>query len=162
MNRRLTISLAAGLFAAGLAAFAATGTSRAGQSDEDAVKAVVEAYHAALGTLDVTKMDGLWAHDGYVTSIQPRDKAVSVGWDAVRLGWERTFAFWSELKVTISDGPHIHVNGGVAWSDGVAMVNGKSKAGDQVVDAPTFEADVLEKRGDAWLLVSHSAWRAPK
>jgi ketosteroid isomerase-like protein len=162
MNRRLMISLAARLLGSGLALLAASGAVRADQSEEDKIKAVVAAYHAAISSLDINKMDGLWAHDDYVMSIQPRDKAVSVGWDAVRKAWEDTFAFWSELKVTASDGPHIRVNGGLAWSDGMAIVNGKSKAGDQVVDSPTFESDVLEKRGDAWLLVSHSAWRAAK
>ena len=161
MNRRLMISLVAGLFGAGLALLAAGGITRADQSDADKIKAVIESYHTAISALDIAKMDGLWAHDDTVMSIQPRDKAVSIGWDAVRKAWEATFAFWSELKVTQSDGPHIHIDGSVAWTDGMATVKGKSKAGDQI-DAPTFESDVLEKRGDAWLLVSHNAWRVAK
>jgi len=158
MNRRLMVSLAGGL----LAMLVAGGTGRADESDEEKIKAVIAAYHAAISSLDINKMDALWAHDDHVMSIQPRDKAISLGWDAVRKTWQATFASWSELTVTQSDGPHIQIDGGVAWADGVATVNGKSKAGDQIADAATFESDVLEKHGDAWLLVSHNAWRAPK
>ena len=158
MNRRTMISLAAGLFVF----LAGCGTGSAQQSDMDKIKATIDAYHAAISALDINKMDAVWAHDPYVMAIQPGDTTVSVDWDAVRKGWERIFAIWSELKVTQKDGPYIHVNGGIAWADGTASVSGKRKTGDPATDVATFETDVLEKRGDSWLLVSHSAWRAPK
>ena len=98
-------------------------------NDTDAVKAVIDGYHSALSALDVQKMDGLWAHDPYVVLINPRDKGISVGWDAVKKNWDATFAAWSELKVTQQDGPHIHVNGNVAWASGIALAAGKLKNG---------------------------------
>jgi ketosteroid isomerase-like protein len=79
---------------------AGNGTSYAQQSDIDSVKAAVAAYHAAIGSLDMSKMDPLWAHDAYVTAIQPRDKTISIGWDAVKKGWETLPNVWSELKIT--------------------------------------------------------------
>ena len=106
------------------------------------------------------KMDAVWAHDADAMLINPRDKNISVGWDAIKKNWEATFNFWSELKVTRTAGP-IHISGNIAWATGIADVVGKSKAG-AAVNAPTFESDVFEKRGDRWLLVSHSAWRVPQ
>jgi ketosteroid isomerase-like protein len=162
MDRRATNPVAAGLAGALLILLASSGASRADQSDEDKIKAVIDAYHAAIGSLDAKKMDPLWAHDDYVMAIQPRSKTIAVGWDAVNKSWEALPGIYSELKVTSSGDLHIHVSGSVAWTDGIAIVNGKTKAGDQIVDAATFESDVLEKRGDAWLLVSHNAWRVAK
>ena len=132
------------------------------QSDTDNVKAVVDAYHAALSALDASKMEALWAHDDTVMLINPRDQSVSSGWDAVKKNWETTFSVFSELKVTQADGPHIQVKGDVAWSTGIANAASKTKKGVVVANAPTFETDVFEKRDGNWLLVSHTALRVPQ
>jgi ketosteroid isomerase-like protein len=160
MNRRNILSLSA-ITVFGLAVL--PGKTVAQQSDTDKVKAAIDNFHAALSALDIKKMDDVWAHDSDVMLINPRDKTgPSIGWDAVRRNWEAVFAVWSELKVTQKDGPHIHINGNVAWADATAAVAGKPKTGDPVTSAPTFESTVLEKRGDRWVFVSHSAWRVPQ
>jgi ketosteroid isomerase-like protein len=153
-----TTSFVGGLAAVGLALL--SGPALAQQGDADKVKAALDGFGAALTALDISKMDAVWAHDADVMLINPRDKGVTVGWDAVKKNWETTFAFWSELKVTRTSGP-IHVSGNTAWAMSTADVVGKSKAGADV-NSPTLESDVFEKRGDTWLLVSHSAWRVPQ
>lgn len=130
-------------------------------SDVDAVKTKIASFHSALNSLDLSKMEPLWTHDANVTLINPRDKVISVGWDAVAKNWRNVFNSWSELKVTQSQGPFVRVNGDVAWSAAVANVVGKTRNGD-AVNAPTFENDVFEKRGGEWLIVSHSASRVPR
>jgi ketosteroid isomerase-like protein len=137
------------------------GGSYAQQSDMEQVKAAIDAYHAALGSLDIAKMEPLWVHDANIMLINPRDKSISIGWDAVQKNWEATFNNNSEIKVTQAEGPHIAVNGNVAWSTGIANVVGKAKSGASI-NAPTFETDVFEKRGGKWLLVSHTASRVPQ
>jgi ketosteroid isomerase-like protein len=132
------------------------------QSAEDAkVKAALEAFHAALSSLDMKKMEEVWAHDPFATLINPRDKTIAIGWDNIQKNWQNTFDFWKELKVSPSDGPHIHVSGSIAWSQAIANVTGTSKAG-AAINSPTMEMDVLEKRGDRWVIVSHAAWRVPQ
>jgi ketosteroid isomerase-like protein len=135
-------------------------------SDTEDVKAVVDAYHEAISALDTPKMEPLWAHDDSVILINPQDKSISTGWDAVKKNWETTFSggrqALSELKVTQADGPHIQVKGDVAWSTGIANVAAKTKAGDVIPNAPTYETDVFEKRDGHWLLVSHTALRIPQ
>jgi hypothetical protein len=54
--------------------------------------------------------------DNSVMDIDPSDKSISVGWDAVKNNFESEFNAFSELKVTQADGPHIQVKGDVAWS----------------------------------------------
>ena len=131
------------------------------QSDIDAVKAAIVSFHAALGSLDAQKMEPLWAHESYVTLINPADKSISVGYDAVKKSWEDSFKGYTELKATETDGPYIHANGNVAWSTGIAQAEAKFKNGN-AFSGNVFETDVFEKQGGRWLLVSHSALRVPK
>ena len=39
--------------------------------------------------------------------VNPRDKTVSIGWDAVRKHWDELPADYSEFKVTQAEGPNI-------------------------------------------------------
>jgi ketosteroid isomerase-like protein len=127
----------------------------------DEVKAAVEAYHIALVSLDVTKMAPLWAHEDDVMLINPRDKEVVIGWDAVQKDWETTFAPEAELKVTQTSGPYIRVVGDTAWATGIVNSEIKLKSG-QAITALTFQTDVFEKRNGKWLIVAHVASRVPQ
>ena len=160
MNRVL-VCLASVLICAGATLCVGNRVS-AQQSDSDTVKARSDAFHAALGTLDIGKVEEIWAHDANVITINRRDKAVSVGWDAVRQSYKATFDFWSELIVTQKDELHIRVNGSVAWTAGITTATGKTKTGNTIADAQNFENCVLEKRNGRWVLVSRSVWRVPQ
>lgn len=127
------------------------------QSDADAVKAAVDAYHAALVSLDVAKVAPLWAHDGDVMVVNPADGNVSVGWEAVKKSWEGDLSKMSELTLTQSEGPYIQVRGDVAWATGVLIAGAKMKGGGGG-SGPLFESDIFERHGGSWLLVSHAAW----
>lgn len=131
------------------------------QAQEADIKAAINSFHAALGSLDVSKMEPLWAHDANVISIQPRDKSISVGWDAVKKDWENTFGHNSELKVTTIAGPYIQVSGDVAWATSIEEAIIKTKTG-ETFNAPTYDTMVFEKRGSQWLLVSQIALRVPQ
>jgi ketosteroid isomerase-like protein len=158
VNRRNILSFSA-IMALGLALLPAGAIAQ--QSDIDAVKAAVATFHAALSSLDNKKMEPLWAHESYVALINPADKSISVGWDAIKKNWEGGFNAYAELKVTQVDGPHIHTNGNVAWSSGLVQADLKLKDGN-ALSGNTFETDVYEKHGGQWLLVSHTALGANK
>jgi ketosteroid isomerase-like protein len=156
MSRHTTLMLAMGA-----ALLASSGHAQ--QSDADKVTATIDAFHVALSARDIGKMDEVWGHAPYVTVINPGAKTVTIGWLAVRKAFQTdVFDLWSELKVTGSDAPHIRINGEVAWSNGISVATGKPKTGAPVVNAPTFETGVFEKRGDRWVIVSWSAWRVPQ
>jgi ketosteroid isomerase-like protein len=133
--------------------------SASSYAQEADVKAAIAAYHAALESLDMSKMEPLSAHDASVILINPPDKSISVGWDAAKKNWEGTFNFYSELKITQVAGPYVSVKGDVAWSTGIVHGVWKSKGGSG--EGGVFETDVFEKRGGHWLLVSHSARPIP-
>ena len=78
MNRRTLLSLTTtAVIGFGFALLASTGSGQAQQSDTDKIKATIDAFHAALTSLDIRKMDDVWEHDPYVTVINPRDKTIS-------------------------------------------------------------------------------------
>jgi ketosteroid isomerase-like protein len=131
------------------------------QSDMDQVKAAVSAYHEALSTLDAPKIESSWAHDSGVMDIEPASKAIVLGWEGVKKNIEAYFEVFSELKLTQADGPHIQVKGDVAWSTGIVTSVSKRKDG-TAASRSIFETDVFEKRGGAWLLVSHTALAMPQ
>jgi ketosteroid isomerase-like protein len=146
------------VWSSGVVVFAAAGASFGQEAD---VKAAIVAYHNALEAVDASKMEALWAHDANVFLVNPANKSISVGWDAVKENWEKMYSGVSELKLTQTDGPHIQVNGDVAWSMGLVNAEGKLKSGPGF-SSPTFETDVFEKRDGKWLLVSHTASRVPE
>jgi uncharacterized protein (TIGR02246 family) len=163
MNGRASITLIAqALLFSSVFLVAGNGMSYA-QSDTDDVKAVVDAYRAALSALDAPKMETLWAHDDTVMDIEPNDKAISLGWDAVKKNFDTEFANLAQLKLMQVDGPHIQVKGDAAWSTGIANATTlQPKGGPVLTNVQTFETDVFQKRDGHWLLVSHTALRVPQ
>lgn len=160
MNRRTTIALTTiGLLCSAVEISAGTRTGQTQQSDTDKIKETLSGFLEALEALDIHKMEDFWAHDAGVTYIGPRDKTITTGWDSVRKKLEGIIAFWSELKHTTQEGPHIYQNGGTAWVLSIVLNLGKPKSGAPSNPTPAFNAFILEKRSDRWLIVSASAWR---
>lgn len=126
--------------------------------DADAVKAAIGSFHAALTSLDVNKIKSFWARDSYVTMINPLQKSIAVGPDAVMKYFEETIKAIEQLKLSFSEGPYIHINGNVAWATGIVQGNAKLKNG-QTLNDNVFESDIFEKQNGRWLLVSHNALR---
>jgi len=130
-------------------------------SDVDDVKAAVAAYHAALSSLNIAKIEALWAHDDNVTQLEPASKAIIHGWNAVKKGLEDFFGGFSEVKISQADGPHIRVKGEVAWSTGRSHATAKTKAG-EAMTLNVFDTQIFEKRGGKWLVVSNIALPVPQ
>jgi ketosteroid isomerase-like protein len=146
-----------------LVCFAGSTSYAQGQDDQNdisAAKDTISKVHAAISSLDISKMEPLWFHNANVMLVNPRDKRVSVGWDDVKKNWENAFNFWSHIRVTQTAGPYVRVDGNVAWSTGLTNTNAKAKNGTSI-NLPTFESDVLRKDNNGeWKLEAHCAWRA--
>jgi ketosteroid isomerase-like protein len=155
MRNRTDIPGRKGLLVVVVATGCVCGTNSYAGSDEDAVTAAVAAYNAAVDSLDAAKMEAIWAHDDTVMDIEPGTKTIAVGWDAVRKNIEGFFPAFTEVKNVQVDGPHVQIKGDLARSMGINMVTYKLKNG-TTGNGKVFLTDVFEKRGGAWLLVSHS------
>lgn len=138
----------------------ATGAQAQPQSDREGVRAALDAFHAALSARDIDQMEGVWAHEPYVMLAHPRDKHITIGWDAAKKHLQTLFSFWSDLKVSRRGEPHIHVAPPVAWVSVINDVQGRRTDG-QLLSFSVIATAVLEKRGDRWVFVSHHASRVP-
>ena len=157
MNRRDMLNMSAAM-SLGLSLVSQGAVAQ--QAEADKVKAAIDGFYEALSARDLGKMDIAWAHDADAMLFNPRDKGFTIGWEAIKKNFADVFAFWSELRATRTSGS-IHVNGTIARAISVAEIGGKLKDG-TAAGFTSLGAHVLEKRDGKWLLVSHSAWRAPQ
>jgi hypothetical protein len=59
-------------------------------------------FYQAFETLDLTRMDQVWAHGEHVKCVHP-GWPLLVGWEAVRSSWEAIFENTGEMRFTLSD-----------------------------------------------------------
>jgi len=134
----------------------AIGASHAQEAD---VKAAVASFDAAIGALDWTRMEPLWARNADITLVLPESQGVAIGPEAVKQTFGGEFQALAELKVTELGAPVIHIKGDAAWVTRLTNGKGKTKSG-FAFDEATFDSAIYEKRDGSWLLVSKTALRA--
>jgi ketosteroid isomerase-like protein len=130
-------------------------------SDADQVKDAFLNYIAALNSLDLARIERLWAHDDTVTQVEPDSETITVGWPAVRRNLENFFGGFSEVKIEIANGPHVQVVGNVGWTTSITPARAKTKAGDALT-LRVCTTQVFEKRGGVWLIRSNIALPVPQ
>jgi ketosteroid isomerase-like protein len=135
------------------------GAARADDSAD--VKATIAAFHQALASLDVAKMEALWAHDDTVMDKEPNAKSTTLGWTGTRKNFEDLFAAASAISAASSEGPNVQVKGDIAYSTGVARSEATFKKF-PAFSADIYEADVFQKRDGKWVYVVHAAYALPK
>jgi ketosteroid isomerase-like protein len=59
-------------------------------------------FYQAFETLDLARMDLLWAHAEHVKCVHPGWPILD-GWEAVRSSWETIFENTAEMRFTLSD-----------------------------------------------------------
>jgi len=126
-----------------LLALLAAPTALAAQSDENAVVAVVDAYHSALASGDSTTALSLLAED--VTILETGGVEDKEHYRSGHLAGDMRFAQAvprerSEITVTVS--------GDVAWAWSTSTTQGRM--GDREVNSRGAELMVLSRAGDAW------------
>ncbi|TBW38266.1 DUF4440 domain-containing protein [Siculibacillus lacustris] len=125
-------------------------------AQEADVKAAIDASQAAIHARDVGAIAKVWSHGADVTLVNPGDKTVAVGWDAVRGRWEAVFTILSGVDIKQTDGPYITVTDTIAHAVGIVHVGLRFKS-QEAREADFVETDVLRKQDGRWLVVSHTA-----
>lgn len=108
-------------------------------------------FYEAFESLDVARMDRIWAQQEYVTCIHP-GWTLRVGWPAVRDSWvlifNNTFAMTFELTEI-----QIQVAGDVAWVVCTEQIT--SRQGEQSQGGRVLATNLYEKTGDRWQIIHH-------
>lgn len=115
------------------------------------VTRINQAFYDAFESLDIAKMDRLWAHQDYVTCIHP-GWSLRVGWPAVRDSWvlifNNTFAMSFELTEL-----QVQVAGDLAWV--ICTENITSRQDDEARVSRVLATNLYEHLGDEWRMIHH-------
>src|SRR5262249_14200584 len=159
-HRSAIISTAAALLFGTSALIGRSQAGYAGPADFKQIKASVYRYVDALWRRDIGKMGRVWSHADYAMLVSTRSNRSSVGWNAIKKQWEDgVFGFWSDLKVTMTDEPRIHVNrrGSTGWAIFGVHYEGHTRNG----QALAFDAIVTQayewRRNSSRLMTSHTS-----
>lgn len=125
---------------------------------EDAVRRANQEFYAAFESLDLARMEAVWAHDDFVECVQPGWDLL-LGWDEVRERWARVFTNTSRVRVALST-VRVRVEGTVGWAAcTVRLTTAFAEGFDEAVVQAT---NIFVLREGKWLLVVHHASVLPE
>jgi ketosteroid isomerase-like protein len=134
--------------------------ARETMSDADRVIAANGAYYQALSARDMRAMERVWtcAADNILIA-PPVNPVTHVGWDAIKRNWERYWAMFDALSVSMQE-PTVNVNGPVAWVHGIETSKRRSKSG-ETTQSTNYGTNIFVKHDDGWRMVFHQAALIP-
>jgi ketosteroid isomerase-like protein len=118
------------------------------------IEAVTKAYqkfYDAFESLDIAKMDEVWAHQEYVTCIHP-GWTIRSGWPAVRDSWVLIFNNTFSMKFELTE-VMVQVAGDMAWV--ICVENLTTQQSDEPQQAKVLATNLFELIGDEWLMIHH-------
>jgi ketosteroid isomerase-like protein len=136
----------------------ASASTAGAETATDKVKAVSQAFYAALNARDPSAMAKLYAHTRYVVHLNPQGS--NLGWEAVDKGWERLRDATTQMGIVFTEIGEPQVVGDLAWEVGeekgpIALKNGK------VVNFAALATNIYQNIDGAWLMVSHQVGQNP-
>ncbi|MFM8552868.1 MAG: nuclear transport factor 2 family protein [Nitrospiraceae bacterium] len=108
-------------------------------------------FYEAFESLDVSKMDRIWAQQDYVTCVHP-GWTLRSGWPAVRDSWVLIFNNTFSMTFELTD-MQIQVAEDVAWVICTEQIT--SRQGEQVQGSKVLATNLFEKTGGRWQLIHH-------
>ena len=114
-------------------------------------------FYAAFESLDLARMEAVWAHDEAVECVHPGWDLL-LGWDEVRERWERIFANTKRVRVALSC-EWVRVQEDVGWVACTARVT--TAFADGFDEALVQATNVFVRQEGQWLLVVHHASAVP-
>lgn len=120
-------------------------------TEENQIAAANEAFYRAFESLDLGKMEKVWANDNDIQCIHPGWGALR-GWEAVMASWQRIFRNTEEIRFVLTEA-RIRVRDSLAWV--TAYENITSRIGEESVSAIVLATNIYEKRPAGWLMIHH-------
>lgn len=147
MKKALFVCLLAFLFAAPLLA-----------KDEDDIRAVIDKYAAAWGSLNPDNAAPLYAKDTDLVFYDLLPLKFT-GWNAYAEGVKPHFAQFESLKITPKGDLKVTRRGDVAWTTSTFDLAVKPK-GDETMAMEVRQTLILERQGKDWKIV-HEHFSTP-
>jgi ketosteroid isomerase-like protein len=119
--------------------------------DEQEVANANLAFYRAFESLDLKRMESLWAKDAEVQCGHPGWRILR-GWKPVMESWRRIFENTPSIHFTLTD-VKIEVHGKLAWVTLYENLN--SVVEDQKVSASILTTNIFQKNSDGWHMIHH-------
>ena len=110
-----------------------------------------EEFYQGFESLEIARMDGIWAHQEYVTCIHP-GWSIRVGWSAVRDSWVVIFNNTFSMKFDLTE-LQVQVAGDVAWV--ICTENITSRLGETMQNSRVVATNFYEKIENSWKIIHH-------
>ena len=110
-------------------------------------------FYQAFETLDLARMDLVWAHGPHVKCVHP-GWPILIGWAAVRASWEAIFQNTEEMRFTLSD-VRAAAGGDLAWV--TCTENIFSEVQGRLAVTSVLATNLFERGADGWRMVHHHA-----
>jgi ketosteroid isomerase-like protein len=117
---------------------------------EEVTRANQEFYHA-FESLDIGRMDRIWAQQEYVTCIHP-GWTLRIGWPAVRDSWVLIFNNTFSMKFDLTE-IQVQIAGDVAWV--ICTENITSRQGEATQESRVLATNLYERVGEQWKIIHH-------
>jgi ketosteroid isomerase-like protein len=122
-------------------------------ADEELVRTANQRFYRAFESLELSRMEEAWWHEGLVTCIHP-GWPLAAGWGEVRDSYRTIFANTEHIRFDVSD-ERIDVRGELAWVTCVERLMSRSVVGES--RGAVVATNVFRRERDAWRMVHHHA-----
>ncbi len=119
--------------------------------DEQEVAALNERFYRAFESLDMRKMESVWALDAEIQCGHPGWRILR-GWKPVMESWRRIFENTPEIRFMLTD-ISVQVCGEFAWITLYENLNSSLEG--QNVAATVLTTNVFRKGADGWRMIHH-------
>ncbi|MCA9471391.1 MAG: nuclear transport factor 2 family protein [Nitrospirales bacterium] len=110
-----------------------------------------DVFYRSFENLDISAMDGIWAHQEYVTCIHP-GWSIRVGWPAVRDSWVVIFNNTFSMKFDLTE-LQVQVAADVAWV--ICTENITSRVGESDQNSVVVATNLYERIDEEWKIIHH-------
>ncbi len=110
-------------------------------------------FYRAFESLDIKKMDEVWAKEDYVTCIHP-GWSLRSGWPAVRDSWVMIFNNTFSMQFRLSD-VMIQVADDVAWVLCMENITSTSSTEGEGQESRVLATNLFERHHGQWLMIHH-------
>ncbi len=108
-------------------------------------------FYQAFESLDIGRMDRIWAQQEYVTCIHP-GWTLRIGWPAVRDSWVLIFNNTFSMNFDLTE-IQVQVAGDVAWV--ICTENITSRQGETTQESRVLATNLYERVGEQWKIIHH-------
>jgi ketosteroid isomerase-like protein len=126
-------------------------------TDEERAREANDRFYAAMNSLDISEMDGVWMDTREAVCVHPGREAI-FGYERIRESWVMIFSVTDSMTIASSN-ERVQVAGEVAWVACTEIISIRTEEG--LMAAAAQATNIFRRTGDTWRMIVHHASPAP-